>query len=48
MRTAVVRVGVDRVGELTPAQLTDGMPRLRELAATAGIKEDRPTPLAKR
>ena len=38
MRTAVVRVGVDRAGELTPAQLTDGMARLRELAATAGIE----------
>ena len=38
MRTAVVRVGVDRAGELTPAQLTDGMARLRELAGTTGIE----------
>ena len=38
MRTAVVRVGVDRAGELAPAQLTDGMARLRELAGTAGIE----------
>jgi len=38
MRTAVVRVGVDRAGELAPAQLTDGMARLRELAATTGIQ----------
>lgn len=37
MRTAVVRVGVDRAGELTPAQLRDGMARLRELAAPAGF-----------
>jgi hypothetical protein len=37
MRTAVVRVGVDRAGDLTPAQLTDGMARLRELAGAAGI-----------
>ncbi len=34
----MVRVGVDRAGELAPAQLTDGMARLRELAATAGIE----------
>lgn len=38
MRTAVVRVGVDRAGELTSAQLTDGMARLRDMAATAGIE----------
>ncbi len=38
MRTAVVRVGVDKAGELTPAQLTDGMARLRDLAATAGAE----------
>lgn len=38
MRTAVVRVGVDRAGELTPAQLTDGMSRLRELAGLAGVE----------
>ena len=38
MRTAVVRVGVDRVGELTPAQLRDGMTRLRELAGRAGFE----------
>ena len=38
MRTAVVRVGVDRAGELAPAQLSDGMARLRELAGAAGIE----------
>ena len=38
MRTAVVRVGVDRAGELAPAQLTDGMARLRELAGAAAIE----------
>jgi hypothetical protein len=37
MRTAVVRVGVDRTGELTPAQLGDGMARLRDLAGAQGI-----------
>jgi hypothetical protein len=37
MRTAVVRVGVDRADELAPAQLTEGMARLRELAAAAGV-----------
>jgi hypothetical protein len=37
MRTAVVRVGVDRTGELGPEQLRDGMARLRELAAAAGF-----------
>jgi hypothetical protein len=37
MRTAVVRVRVDPAGQLTPAQLTDGMTRLRALAAPAGI-----------
>jgi len=38
MRTAVVRVGVDRAGELASAQLRDGMARLRELAASAGFE----------
>lgn len=38
MRTAVVRVGVDRAGELAPVQLSDGMARLRELTAAAGIE----------
>ncbi|MDT5017156.1 MAG: hypothetical protein QOD39_3316 [Mycobacterium sp.] len=38
MRTAVVRVGVDRAGELAPAQLTECMARLRELAVAAGIE----------
>ncbi len=37
MRTAVVRVGVDLAGELTPAQLTAGMARLRESADAAGV-----------
>uniref|UniRef100_A0A5Q5CJ67 Uncharacterized protein n=1 Tax=Mycobacterium sp. (strain JLS) TaxID=164757 RepID=A0A5Q5CJ67_MYCSJ len=36
MRTAVVRVGVDPAGELSPAQLADGMARLRELGGAAG------------
>jgi hypothetical protein len=36
MRTAVVRVDVDREGELTPAQLDDGMTVLRGLADDAG------------
>jgi hypothetical protein len=38
MRTAVVRVGVDRAGELDAAQLRDGVGRLRELAGAAGIE----------
>jgi hypothetical protein len=38
MRTAVVRVGVDRAGELAPAQLSGGMARLRELTRAAGIE----------
>jgi len=38
MRTAVVRVGVDLAGELTPAQLTAGMTRLRESADAAGVE----------
>jgi hypothetical protein len=38
MRTAVVRIGVDRAGELAPAQLTEGMARLRELAGAAGFE----------
>jgi hypothetical protein len=33
----VVRVRVDPAGQLTPAQLTDGMVDLRDLAAPAGI-----------
>ncbi|HEX2400768.1 MAG TPA: hypothetical protein VHJ79_12425 [Mycobacterium sp.] len=37
MRTAVVRVRVDPAGLLTPAQLTEGMVNLRDLAAPAGI-----------
>jgi hypothetical protein len=37
MRTAVVRVGVDWAGELTPAQLRDGMARLRDSAEPAGF-----------
>ncbi|OBF92042.1 Uncharacterised protein [Mycolicibacterium flavescens] len=38
MRTAVVRVGVDTAGELGPAQLDDGLARLRESAAAHGIE----------
>ncbi|MCV7283383.1 hypothetical protein H7J88_27475 [Mycolicibacterium flavescens] len=38
MRTAVVRVGVDKAGELTAAQLDDGVARLRDAAAPAGIE----------
>ncbi|KUI38774.1 hypothetical protein AU195_22490 [Mycobacterium sp. IS-1496] len=38
MRTAVVRVGVDPAGVLTPAQLADGMSRLRELGLAAGAE----------
>ncbi len=37
MRTAVVRVGVDAGGRLTPEQLRDGMDRLRESAAAGGV-----------
>jgi hypothetical protein len=37
VRTAVVRIRVDPAGRLTPAQLTDGMVSLRDLAASAGI-----------
>jgi hypothetical protein len=33
----VVRVRVDPAGQLTPAQLTDGMVTLRDLATPAGI-----------
>ena len=42
MRTAVVRVDVDRAGELTPAQLRDGMTTLRDLAdgLGAGVVEN--------
>ena len=36
MRTAVVRVRVDPAGQLTGAQLGDGMVNLRDLAAPAG------------
>ena len=36
MRTAVVRVDVDRAGELTSARLTDGMTTLRGLADDMG------------
>ena len=38
MRTAVVRVDVDRAGELTPARLNDGMTTLRGLADDLGAK----------
>jgi hypothetical protein len=38
MRTAVVRVAVDPAGDLAPAQLTDGMARLRESAGAAGVE----------
>ncbi|MGV0607042.1 hypothetical protein [Mycolicibacterium sp. XJ1904] len=38
MRTAVVRVGVDTAGELGPAQLGDGLTRLRDSAAAHGIE----------
>lgn len=38
MRTAVVRVRVDPAGQLTSAQLTDGMTSLRGLAAPAGVE----------
>lgn len=37
MRTAVVRIRVDPAGQLTPAQLTDGMANLRDLATPAGV-----------
>jgi hypothetical protein len=37
MRTAVVRVNVDEAGELTPAQLTDGMAVLRGLVEGVGV-----------
>jgi hypothetical protein len=38
MRTAVVRVAVDPAGDLAPAQLTEGMARLRESAGAAGVE----------
>jgi hypothetical protein len=38
MRTAVVRVAVDPAGDLAPAQLTEGMARLRESARAAGVE----------
>jgi hypothetical protein len=38
MRTAVVRVGVDPAGELTPGQLAEGMSRLRELGGAVGVE----------
>lgn len=37
MRTAVVRVDVDPVGVLVPEQLRDGMARLVEVVAAAGV-----------
>ena len=37
MRTAVVRVRVDPGGQLTGAQLTDGIVNLRDFATPAGI-----------
>jgi hypothetical protein len=37
VRTAVVRIRVDPAGQLTPAQLADGMVSLRNLAAPAGF-----------
>jgi len=37
VRTAVVRVRVDPGGQLTGAQLTDGIVNLRDLATPAGI-----------
>lgn len=38
VRTAVVRVGVDPSGALTPAELDEGMTTLRKLAAAAGAE----------
>jgi hypothetical protein len=38
MRTAVVRVRVDPAGQLTAAELADGMSDLRGLATPAGIE----------
>lgn len=38
MRTAVVRIGVDPAGELTPDRLRDGMARLRATAGEAGAE----------
>jgi hypothetical protein len=38
VRTAVVRVRVDPSGQLTSAQLTDGMTNLQNLANPAGIE----------
>ena len=37
VRTAVVRIRVDPAGQLTGAQLADGMANLRDLATPAGI-----------
>jgi hypothetical protein len=37
VRTAVVRIRVDPAGQLTGAQLTNGMVNLRDLATPAGI-----------
>lgn len=37
MRTAVVRIRVDPAGQLTGAQLSDGMVNLRDLATPDGI-----------
>lgn len=38
MRTAVVRVDVDPIGELSPQRLTEGMATLRTRAAQSGIE----------
>lgn len=38
MRTAVVRIGVDPNGELTGAQLTDGLAELARLAVQSGAE----------
>ncbi|HEX2286062.1 MAG TPA: hypothetical protein VHI10_14750 [Mycobacterium sp.] len=38
MRTAVVRVQVDPFGQLTAAQLSEGMSALRALATPAGVE----------
>jgi hypothetical protein len=38
MRTAVVRIDVDPVGELSPAQLVDGMAALRARADQIGVE----------
>ncbi|WP_099021070.1 hypothetical protein [Mycolicibacterium palauense] len=38
MRTAVVRIGVDPAGELSPERLTEGTSTLADLAADAGAE----------